>query len=108
MLGVVAFDLTKKYIFAFFLLIYAANYVKFLGYNVMIRNVKIAEGPMLKQRTNLFFIIMNIAYLVNFCLAFTEFFGPWCTPNNLYPPCLTIAALLYWANYFQHLYLQRK
>lgn len=33
LIGVLIFDLTKKYILAFFLLIYLANYINFLGFN---------------------------------------------------------------------------
>jgi hypothetical protein len=89
------------------LLIYTANYINFLGYNVLIRNIKTSEGPELRKRTNPYFITMNLIYLLNFGLAFTQFFGPWCTSNNLYPPCLTIAACLYWTNYAYHSYLSK-
>jgi len=87
--------------------VYTANYTNFIGYNILIRNIKTEEGPLLKRRTNVFFITMNLIYFLNFVLAFTEFFGPWCTPTNLYPPCMTIAATLYWANYFYHRYLHK-
>jgi hypothetical protein len=106
MYGVVLFDMTVQYIFVFFLLVYCANYINFLAYNVLIRNVKTAEGPHLKLRTNPYFITMNVVYVVNAALAATEWYGPWCN-INLYPPCMSVAAGLYWANYFYHLYLNK-
>jgi len=33
LIGVLIFDLTKKYIICFFLLIYLANYINFVGFN---------------------------------------------------------------------------
>lgn len=108
MYAVILFDLTVQYIFAFFLLVYSANYLNFLAYNVLVRNVKTAEGPLLRSKTNTFFVLMNVIYIANFGFAFFEWYGPWCTPNNIYPPCLTIAACLYWCNYFFHrFYLQK-
>lgn len=104
MYGVVLFDMTVQYIFAFFLLVYCANYINFLAYNVLIRNVKTEEGPKLKLLTNPYFITMNVVYVLNAALALTEWYGPWCD-IHIYPPCMTVAAALYWANYFYHLYL---
>lgn len=101
------FDLTTQYIFAFFLLIYTANYINFLGYNVLIRRIKTVEGPELQKRTNLYFYSMNVLYIVNFLAALNSWYGPWCTPRNLYPPCMTFAALLYVINYFYHVYMNR-
>ena len=48
---------------------------------------------------------MNCAYIVTFGLSFVVWFGPWCSATNLYPPVLTICALLYWINCFYHYYL---
>ncbi len=101
------FDLTVQYIFAFFLLVYTANFINFLGYNVLIRRVKTIEGNLLHQRTNTYFYFMIVLYALNFAAAYSSFYGPWCTQNNLYPPCMTAAAFLYWINYFYHIYLDR-
>jgi hypothetical protein len=105
MLGVVVFDLTKKYIVVFFLLIYSADYFNFVGYNVMLRSLKVSDAQKLKKRTGIFFIVMNILYLLNLILAFTDLFGPWCSPH-VYPLCFTFAAALYWMNYSYHTYLK--
>jgi hypothetical protein len=78
MLGVVVFDLTKKYIVVFFLLIYSADYFNFVGYNVMLRSLNVPDAQKLKKRTGIFFIVMNILYLLNLILALTDLFGPWC------------------------------
>lgn len=101
------FDLTVQYIFAFFLMIYLANYINFLGYNVLIRRIKTQEGPMLKQRTNIYFYVMNGLYVANLLLAVTDWYGPWCNQDWLYPLCLHSAALLYVANFVYHLYLNK-
>mgnify|MGYP006950333322 CR=1 FL=1 len=71
LIGVLIFDLTTQYIFAFFLLIFTANYINFLGYNVLIRRLKTDEGPMLKQLTDRYFYAMNVVYLVNLVAAYS-------------------------------------
>ena len=107
LIGVLIFDLTTQYIFAFFLLIFTANYINFLGYNVLIRRLKTDEGPILKQLTDKYFYSMNALYILNLGAAYSEWFGPWCTPKWLYPACLTACAGLYVINYLYHLYLAK-
>jgi len=58
-----------------------ANYINFLAYNVLIRNLKTEEGHLLKVRTNTYFFVMNGLYVLNFLLSFTEFYGPYCKSN---------------------------
>lgn len=99
------FDLTTHYIFAFFLLIYFANYINFLGYNVLIRRVKTEEGPILKKQTDIYFYTMNGLYAANLLFAITKWYGPYCSEKWLYPHCLTACAALYLLNYFYHLHL---
>lgn len=88
-------------------MIYLANYINFLGYNVLVRRIKTQEGPLLKQKTNLYFYCMNALYVANLLLAATDWYGPWCSAEWLYPLCLHSAALLYVANYVYHLYLNK-
>ena len=97
--------MTTKYIFGFFLLIFVSNYFNFLGFNFLVRNLDTEDAPLLKKRTNVYFILMNCAYIATFGLAFVVWFGPWCSSDNLYPPVLTICALLYWVNCGYHYYL---
>jgi len=107
LIGVLIFDLTKKYILCFFLLIYLANYINFLGFNQLIRMLNTGESEVesLKKRTNCYFYTMNFLYAANLVLACFEYFGPFCSQNNLYPKCLTSAAALYVINYGYHRYL---
>lgn len=105
MVCVLIFETTTKYIFGFFLLIFFSNYFNFLGFNYLIRNLDTDDAASLKKRTNVYFILMNIAYIVVFSLSFIKWFGPWCSPSNLYPPVLTLCAILYWANCGYHYYL---
>lgn len=104
---VLIFDMTKKYIFGFFLLIFVSNYFNFLGFNFLVRNLDTEDAPNLKKRTNLYFILMNCAYIATFGLAFVVWFGPWCSQDNLYPPVLTFCAILYWINCGYHYYLNK-
>lgn len=107
-MSVVAVDLTVRYIPVFYFLIYTANYVNFLGFNVLIRNLKLEEGNKIKQNTNTFFISMNIVYLLNVLCSFILWYGPYCEVGRVYPPCMTCANVLVWVNYFYHLYLTHK
>lgn len=108
LLSVAAVDLTVRYISVFFALIYLANYVNFVAYNVLIRNVKLEEGNKLKQNTNPFYIFMNCVYLVNFLCSFILWYGPFCEVGRIYPPCMTTANVLVWVNYIYHLWLTHK
>lgn len=105
LISVLVFDMTIKYIFGFFLLIFISNYFNFLGFNYLVRNLDTDDAHTLKSRTNVYFVLMNCAYLVTFGLSFVVWFGPWCSSDNLYPPVLTICALLYWGNCGYHYYL---
>lgn len=106
LLGMIAFETGRQFIFAFFFLIYFANYINFLGFNYMVRHLKTPEGPQLKKNTNPYFIVMNILYLFVFAMGFTARFGPFCEKGGkLYPPCLNFAAYLFVINATYHCYL---
>lgn len=65
------------------------------------------EVDSLKKRTNCYFYTMNILYLLNLVLACFSYFGPFCTQQNLYPKCMSIACALYVINYMYHYYLHK-
>jgi hypothetical protein len=48
---------------------------------------------------------MNAIYILNGGLAFFRWYGPFCTDRKLYPPCMTVAAILYLVNAGYHRYL---
>jgi hypothetical protein len=85
-----------------------ANYVNFLGYNIIMRNIQSESGRVLRRKTDPFFYGISGVYIINLLLALCSwFYGPWCAPRNLYPPCMTMAAVLYWCNYLYHVHLRK-
>jgi hypothetical protein len=108
LLGLFAFELGTKYIAAFFIMIFTANYINFLGFNILVRNLRTPEGKYLKVRTNPYFITMNLLYFIIACLSFTAKFGPFCKATNMYPYVLSFAELLLVVNAIYHHYLHYK
>jgi len=79
--AVMAFDLGTKYIAGFYLLVFFSNFINFLGLNYLVRKLRTPERKLLRKRTNLYFLIMNILYMVCFVMTLTNEYGPWCTPT---------------------------
>lgn len=79
--AVIAFDLGTKYIAGFYILVFFSNFINFLGFNYLVRKLRTPERKLLRKRTNLYFLIMNILYIVCFVMTLTNEFGPWCTPT---------------------------
>ena len=105
LVGMFFFEIGTKYIAAFFVMIFAANYINFLGFNILTRNLRTPEGKYVKQKTNPYFITMNVLYVIVAGLCFVEYFGPWCTGKKMYPPVLSFAELLLIINAVYHNYL---
>lgn len=105
LLGMFFFEIGTKYIAAFFLMIFTANYINFLGFNILTRNLRTPEGKYIKKKTNIFYITMNVLYLIVAGLSFIEHFGPWCTGKKVYPPVLSFAEFLLVINALYHHYL---
>lgn len=91
LIGMFFFEIGTKFIAAFFLMIYIANYINFLGFNFLTRNLRTPEGKYLKKKMNPYFITMNVLYIIVAGLSFVEYFGPWCTGKKVYPPVLSFA-----------------
>lgn len=85
LMSLIAFDLGTKYIWGFYLLVFFSNYINFLGLNYLVRKLNSPERKILRRRTNFYFMLMNLLYMFNFVMTFTESFGPWCTKTHLYP-----------------------
>ena len=77
--AVIAFDLGTKYIAGFYILVFFSNFINFLGFNYLVRKLRTPERKLLRKRTNLYFLIMNILYMICFVMTLTAEFGPWCT-----------------------------
>ena len=56
-------DLTTKWIAGFFLMTFLANFLNYFGLVVIWRNLPTTEGEALRQRTNVYFWVMNGLYL---------------------------------------------
>lgn len=106
-IGIIIFDLTGQVIWGLFVLLYAANWINFLGFNILIRNIKLPGGIFLRHKTTPFFITMNVVYLANGCCAFIKWYGPFCDQSQIYPPCMTVASGLYLVNACYHFYLHK-
>ncbi len=79
--AVIAFDLGTKYIAGFYLLVFFSNFINFLGFNYLVRKLRTPERKLLRKRTNLYFLIMNMLYMICFVMTLTSEYGPWCTPT---------------------------
>lgn len=77
--SVIAFDLGTKYIAGFYILVFFSNFINFLGFNHLVRKLRTPERKLLRKRTNLYFLIMNILYIICFVMTLTAEFGPWCS-----------------------------
>lgn len=106
--AVMAFDLGTKYIAGFYLLVFFSNFINFLGLNYLVRKLRTPERKLLRKNTNLYFLIMNILYIVCFVMTLTNEYGPWCTPTQLYPPVMNFANVLFIMNACMHFYMHMK
>lgn len=105
LLGLFCFEFSTHWIWGYLTMIYIANYINFIGFNMLLRRLPTAEGPILKRNTNTFFIIMNILYILVFILAWTPKYGPFCTSVALYPPVFTFVESLLVMNAMFHHYM---
>jgi len=99
LIGLIALDMTTKYIFGYFILILASNYFNFLGFYKILDTLGGAPGEALRQKTGWYFRIMNGLYALTLLLAFVPTFGPYCTSEKVYPPCMNWAASLFLINF---------
>jgi len=102
------FDLGTKYIAGFYLLEFFTNFINFLGMNYLVRKLKTPERKLLRRKTNFYFLIMNLLYMVCFVMSFTAAFGPFCTNTQLYPPVMRFATILFLINAGWHTYMHKK
>jgi hypothetical protein len=105
LVSLIAFDLGTKYIWGFYLLVFFSNYINFLGLNYLVRKLNSPERKILRRRTNFYFMLMNLLYMFNFVMTFTETFGPWCTKTHLYPEVMSYSSWLFVINFFFHCYM---
>ena len=60
--GLLAFEFGTKYIFAFFIMIYVANFVNLAAFLVQLRHIKTPEAKDMKRKTNWYAITMIVCY----------------------------------------------
>ena len=85
------------------MLIFCANYINFMGFQIILRNLPGAAGRRLKKRTQWYFVGMNCLYALTLLLAFVPRFGPTCTADKMYPPVMNWTSCLFIVNYIFHL-----
>ena len=105
LIGLFFFEFSTHWILGYFFMIYIANYINFIGLNLLVRRLPTAEGPMLKKKTNIWFITMNCLYAVALILALIPYTGPYCYSTALYPWMFTYIEALLVLNAIYHHYL---
>lgn len=98
----IALDFTRKYIAGFFVLIFLSNYFNFLGFYKILDTLPGEPGVVLRQKTLWYFRVMNVLYAVTLILAFVPRFGPFCSAEKVYPPCMNWIACLFIVNFIFH------
>jgi len=94
LLGLCAFEFGTAYIFAFFILFAAANFLNFVAFMVMLRHLKTPERHIMRKHTNAYLIVMSLLYVAIFILCIFRPFGPFCKSESLYPPVLSMLAAM--------------
>lgn len=94
--------MTQKLIAGFFVLIFMSNYFNFLGFYKILEHLPGAPGNKLRERTRWYFIAMNCLYAATLLLAFIPRFGPTCTSDKVYPPCMNWVSCLFIINFIFH------
>lgn len=108
LLALVAFDLGTKYIAGFYILVFFSNFINFWTLNYLVRKLNSPERKFLRRKTNFYFLLMNLLYMVNLVMTFTETYGPWCTSLHLYPSVMTYSSWLFIINFSFHLYMHHR
>jgi hypothetical protein len=104
-LGLFAWEVGTKFIWGFFIMMYMSNYINFMGFYMVIYQLRTPEKHALVKRTRLYLILMNVAYGIIAVASFTPWFGPFCTSKKLYPPVLSWSEILQVINVIYHWYL---
>ena len=94
LLGLLAFEFGKAYIFAFFILFAAANFLNFVGFMVMLRHLKTPERHDMRKHTNAYLIVMILLYVAICIFCCFRMFGPFCLSHSLYPPVMSMLAAM--------------
>lgn len=105
LLAMVFFDFGAKYIAGFYAIVFAQNYINFLGFNYLVRKLRTPERKLLRKKTNFYFLVMNLLYFTCFLMSFSSKYGPWCTDSILYPPVMNFTAVLFVFNAVFHFYM---
>ena len=107
LIALICFDLGTKYIAGFYILVFFSNFINFLGLNYLVRNLKSPERKLLRRKTNFYFMVMNVLYMMNFVMTFTAGYGPWCNSERLYPAVMNYSAWLFVINFVFHCYMHK-
>lgn len=107
LIALICFDLGTKYIAGFYILVFFSNFINFLGLNYLVRKLKSPERKLLRRKTNFYFMVMNVLYMMNFVMTFTAGYGPWCNQERLYPAVMNYSAWLFVINFVFHCYMHK-
>lgn len=92
-------DMTAKYIAGFYLLVYMSNLFNFVGFYKIMEHLPGEPGAMLRRKTKWYFRVMIVLYAITLLLSFIPRFGPTCTSEKVYPPCMNWVACLFIINF---------
>lgn len=105
LLGLLAFEFGTEYIAGFWIMILASNYLNFIGFTMLLRHLPTPERHVLRKKTNIYLVVMNLLYIVLLSMFFFHDFGPWCDSAHLYPQAMYYLQYVFALNAIFHYYL---
>jgi hypothetical protein len=104
-LGLFAYEVGTKYIFGFFIMNFISNYINFMGFYMVIYQMRTPENKDLRARTRWYLITGNVLYALILVAACTPWFGPICKNDKLYPPVMSWSEIIQVLNVTYQYYL---
>jgi hypothetical protein len=71
LIALLFFDLGGKYIAGFWILVFMQNYINFTAFNYLLRSIRTPERKLLRKKTNLYCLVMNVLYIINLIMGFS-------------------------------------
>ena len=104
-LGLFAWELGTKYIWAFFVMNLFSNYINFMGFYMVLYQMRTPENKAIRDRCRWYLITGHVLYGLIIVAACTPWFGPFCRSSKLYPPVLSWSEIIQVLNVSYQYYL---
>ena len=108
LLALIVFDIGKRYIYTLHFLVLAQNYINFVSFQLLLTDLRSPERRILRLKTNLYFLAVNLLYFGCFLMSFSASLGPYCQPGHVYPFVMKCSACLMLLNALAHHYFEKK